>query len=146
MRRRWGFGAVAVTAAVAGAAVAQADFVLPTPNAPGPNTMTAADAVNAATRAVAKRDRACELRPVRRSGSTTHDPPPQEMLDAFAVLRRPATPADDPGPRHQIFLGPAGGVTVDYVRRARVLPDGRSVFVIPALDALPTFGPRPERC
>jgi hypothetical protein len=144
--RRWGLAVVALAAAVAGAAVARADFVLPMPQPPGPNTRIAGDAVDAATQAVAKRDGACQLRPLRpRGGSQTHDPPPQEMLDAFAILRRPATPADDPGP-DRLFLGPADRVTVDYVRRARVLPDGSSVFVVPALDALPTFGPRPARC
>jgi hypothetical protein len=137
---------VALAAAVTGAAAARADFVLPTPKPPGPNTRIAGDAVNAATRAVVERDRACQLALLRhRGGSKTHDPLPQEMLDAFAVLRRPATPADAPGSA-SLLLGPANRIAVDYIRRARVLPDGSSVFVIPALDALPTFGPRPERC
>jgi hypothetical protein len=59
------------------------------------------------------------------------------------VLRRPATPADRlDAPR----LGLGNEVAVDYVRRARVLPGGVRVYVIPALDAHPHPARRPERC
>jgi hypothetical protein len=144
MGRRRGLAGLTVVAAVACAAVARADFVLPTPHEPGPNTRIAADAVNNATKAVADGDRACQARLLRRRGSTTHDPPPQDMLDAFAVLRRPTTPADKLEAKR--LLPFVDQVAIDYIRRARVLPDGTSVYVIPALSARPAFAKRPERC
>ena len=125
--------------------VASADFVLPTPTQVGPNTRVAADAVNAAIRVVDERDHTCLQRPRPRRGSATHDPPPQDMLDAFAVLRRPATPADAIDPE-RLSLAGAAVVAVDYIRRARVLPDGTAVYVVPALDAQPGVAKRPERC
>jgi hypothetical protein len=144
MGRRRGIAVVVITAAATGAAVASADFVLPTPHEAGPNTRIAVDAVNDATQAVAKRDRACQVRLLRRRGSTTHDPPPPDMLAAFAVLRRPATP-DDVFPATRL-LAFADRVAIDYVRRARMLPGGTSVYVIPSLSARPAFRKRPERC
>ena len=57
--------------------------------------------------------------------------PRRTLLDAFAVLRRPRQPpvTIDPGDR----LAVADEVTVDYIRRARVLPDGTEVYVVPAV-------------
>jgi hypothetical protein len=80
----------------------------------------------------------------RAGATTTHDPPPQDMLDAFAVLRGPATAVDVLDLRHRLPFG--ARITVDYVRRARVLPGGASVYVVPALDARPAFAKRPASC
>jgi hypothetical protein len=66
------------------------------------------------------------------------------MLAAFGVLRRPGTPQDVP--TSELRFPFANRIAVDYARRARVLPDGTSVFVIPALDARPRFPKRPGRC
>jgi hypothetical protein len=144
MRRRAVLGAVAATGAAACAAVARADFVLPTPHKPGPNATIAADALNDTLDVVGKRDHRCQPRIQRRNPAVTHDPPPQDVLDAFAVLRRPATPADAFKPALRIpFIG---DVAVDYVRRARVLPDGTSVYVVPSLSARPTIAKRPGFC
>lgn len=145
MRRRDVLGVVAVSALVAGAAAARADFVLPAPTQVGPNARIAADALNAAIRAVNERDHSCQQRPRPRRGSATHDPPPQDMLDAFAILRRPATPADAID-AERLPLAGADRVAVDYIRRARMLPDGTEVYVIPALNAQPGAAKRPERC
>jgi hypothetical protein len=144
MRGRSGLVVGAVTAAATYAAVAHADLIIPTPSPPGPNTRIAIDAVNSAREAVAKGDQACRLgRGLSRRGSVTHDPIPQEMLDAFAVLRRPATPQDALKPP----LAPlANQIAVDSIRRARVLADGQEVFVIPALDARPHSTAPPARC
>ena len=94
MQRRVVQAGIAVTSLAAWTAVARADFVLPTPHKSGPNVTIAADAVNDTLDVVSKRDRRCEPRVQRGNGTLTHDPPPQDMLDAFAVLRRPATAAD----------------------------------------------------
>jgi hypothetical protein len=144
MRRRSGLVVGAVAAAATCAAVANADLIIPSPTPPGPNTRLAADAVNSAREAVAKGDRACRFRvELSRRGSVTHDPIPQEMLDAFAVLRRPATPQDALKPP----LAPlAKQIAVDSIRRARVLADGQEVFVIPSLDARPHTIAPPARC
>jgi hypothetical protein len=144
MRREAVLAAVAASCAAACAAVASADFVLPTPTKPGPNATVATDAVNDAINAVAKGDRRCQPKLVRGGAATTHDPPPREMLDAFAVLRRPATSADAFDVQHRIPY--AGEVAVDYIRRARVLADGTSVYVVPALNARPTLARRPADC
>jgi hypothetical protein len=144
MRRGSGVALVAVTGVAACAAVAGADFVLPTPHPPGPNTLIATEAVNDATRAVADGDGACRVRFPTRRASETPDPPPQEMLDAFAVLRRAATPQDALDAKYRQHLGDK--INVGYVRRARVLPDGASVYVIPALDARPAFPKRRASC
>jgi hypothetical protein len=37
-------------------------------------------------------------------------------------------------------------VAVDYVRRARVLPDGTAIYVIPSLDTRPALRPIPGDC
>ncbi len=136
--------AVAATGAAVCAAVASADFVLPTPHKSGPNTTIAANALNGALDAVDKGDPSCRPHLVRVGATTTHDPPPQDMLDAFAVLRRPATPGDALDLRHRLPF--AARIAVDYVRRARVLPDGTSVYVVPALSARPAFTKRPASC
>jgi hypothetical protein len=144
MGRRRGAIAVLALAAVAGsAASARADLVLPTSEQPGPNTRLAGKAVNDAVDAVSRRDGACELRADRPHATVTHDPPPPEMLAAFGVLRRPATPEDalDLGD-----LGFEGRVAVDYVRRARVLPDGTAIYVIPSLDSRLALRPVPADC
>jgi hypothetical protein len=136
---------VAGLAALALVGTARADLVIPTPEPPGPNTKIADDALNAALDAVQDRDHACRLQPPPHNGGTTHDPPPQDILDAFAVLRRPATP-DDALP---IGLGvaPLGGpVAVDYVRRARVLPNGMAVYLLPMLQVPRALPKPPERC
>jgi len=144
MRRRVVPAGIAVTSLAAWTAVARADFVLPTPHKSGPNVTIAADAVNDTLDVVSKRDRRCEPRVQRGNGTLTHDPPPQDMLDAFAVLRRPATAADAFEPELRIPF--TGQVAVDYVRRARVLPDGTAVYVVPSLRARPTIAKRPGFC
>ena len=135
---------IAVAGAAACAAVASADFVIPTPHKPGPNASIAGDAVNGAVDAVGKRDRSCQPHPVRTGSTTTQDPPPQDMLDAFAVLRRPATAADTVDVQRSLPI--AQEVAVDYIRRARVLADGTSVYVLPSLSARPTVSKRPASC
>ena len=134
----------AVAAAATCATVASADLIIPSTSPPGPNTRIAADAVSSAREAVAKRHRACRLDlGLSQRGSVTHDPIPQEMLDAFAVLRRPATPQDTFKPP----LAPvASKIAVDSIRRARVLAEGQEVFVIPSLDARPHASAPPARC
>jgi hypothetical protein len=129
---------------VCGTAVAKADLIIPAPTLPGPNTKLAFRAINAAIQAVADRDHACRLRFSARTGTTTHAPIPQDMLDAFAVLRRPATAQDTR--RSETRFPFADGIAVDYVRRARVLPDGIAVYVIPALVARRPLPKRPEPC
>jgi hypothetical protein len=143
MRRAVLVAAVA-TAATTCATVASADFVLPTPQRSGPNATIASDAVNDAIDAVAKGDRRCQPELVRGGPATTHDPPPQDMLDAFAVLRRPATVDDAFDLRHRLPFG--ARIAVDYVRRARVLADGTSVYVVPALGARPALTKPPASC
>jgi hypothetical protein len=67
------------------------------------------------------------------------------MLDTFAVLRRPAAPQDSVPAAAQLPF--VREIAVDYVRRARVLPNGMVVYLIPALDS--RGGPlrkRPQRC
>jgi hypothetical protein len=66
------------------------------------------------------------------------------MLDAFAVPRRPATAGDALDLRHRLPFGAL--IAVDYVRRARVFPDGTSVYVVPALSARPALTKRPGSC
>jgi hypothetical protein len=144
MRRRAVLVAAAATVATACTTVASADFVLPTPQRPGPNDTIATDAVNDAIDAVAKGDRRCRSQLVRGGAATTHDPPPQDMLDVFAVLRRPATAGDAFDLRHRLPFG--ARIAVDYVRRARVLADGTSVYVVPALSARPALTKRPGSC
>jgi hypothetical protein len=144
MRRRAVLLAVAATGAASCAAVASADFVLPTPQRPGPNATIATHAVNDAIDAVAKGDRRCQPQLVRGGAATTHDPPPQEMLDAFAVLRRPASPGDALDLRHRLPFGAL--IAVDYIRRARALADGTSIYVVPALSARPALTKRPGSC
>jgi hypothetical protein len=144
MRRRVMLAGIAVGCLAPCATVASADFVLPTPHEAGPNATIAAHAVNDAIDAVAKAGRRCQTQLVRGGEATTHDPPPQDMLDAFAVLRRPASAGDALDLRHRLPF--AAKVAVDYVRRARVLPDGTSVYVVPALSARPALTKRPASC
>ena len=56
MRRQAVLAAIVVSCAAACAAVASADFVLPTPHKSGPNITIAADAVNDTLDVVGKRD------------------------------------------------------------------------------------------
>jgi hypothetical protein len=137
MRRRPALCLIALAAAAAGVAVAQAD------DGPGPNTKLANTAVNDARQAVWKGDRACAPRFGDHRGTTTHDPPPADMLALFAVLRRPATPSDAFDAKTQ---GLAADIAIDYVRRARILRDGTSVYAIPSLDARPHLLPSPADC
>jgi len=61
------------------------------------------------------------------------------------VLRRPAAPQDSVPAAAQLPF--VREIAVDYVRRARVLPNGMVVYLIPALDS--RGGPlrkRPQRC
>jgi hypothetical protein len=130
---------------VGGPGVAHADFVIPKPKPPGPNTKIAIDTLNEALKVVTKRDHACTPRLRPRPTAQTHQPPPPDVLAAFAVLRRPATPRDAVG--QEITLSHlAGTVAVDYVRRARVLPNGMSVWVIPSLGFEHRIVKRPGRC
>src|SRR3954451_12802857 len=143
MRRRAVLAVVTATGATC-AGVASADFVLPTPQRPGPNAAIATHAVNDAIDAVGKGDRRCQAQLVRGGAATTHDPPPPEMLDAFAVLRRPASPGDALDLRHRLPFGAL--IAVDYIRRARALADGTSIYVVPALSAGPALTKRPGSC
>lgn len=144
MERRRVIALLAGACVVGGAAVAQADFVIPSPKPPGPNERIAVDAVNGALKAVTGGETACRLRVAPVTGSKTHDPPPQDMLGAFAILRRPATPQDALVGETRFPL--ADRIAVDYIRRARVLPNGMAVYVVPALEARRPLLVRPERC
>jgi hypothetical protein len=128
-----------------GAGVARADFVIPKPKPPGPNAKIAIDALNEAAKVVNQRDHACTPRLRQPATSQSHEPPPPDVLAAFAVLRRPATPQDAPGSQLTLSRVP-GTLAVDYVRRARVLPNGMSVWVIPSLGFGYRVQKRPERC
>jgi hypothetical protein len=137
--------ALAMLAVLALAGTARADLVIPAPHKPtGPNTKIADHAVGAAIQVVQKRDRACRVRPPA-SAKTTHQPPPQDLLDAFAVLRRPAT-AQDALPVSPGFVPFGGPVAVDYVRRARTLPNGMAVYVLPLIATRRAIPTPPGRC
>jgi hypothetical protein len=142
MGRRRAIAVIALAAVAGSAAVARADFVIPT-SQEGPNTPLAGELVGDAITAVGRRDRACGLSSSTPDATPTHEAPPPEMLAAFAVLRRTATPADALDVRDLTF---DGRVAIDYVRRARVLPDGTAIYVIPSLDAPPALGAMPGAC
>jgi hypothetical protein len=144
MRVRLGFVTLGTVAAIACAAVAPADVIAAGAPPPGPNTRIAEQALDSALRAVAKRSPACRARVPRLTHSITHDPIPQAMLDSFAVLRRPKVAQDEIGDDMDFPF--AEKIAVDYIRRAIVLPDGKAVFVIPALDARPAIPKRPAVC
>jgi hypothetical protein len=144
MRRCSGLLALGAVSAVAGAGVAHAHVTVSSEQPPGPNTRIAETALDSALRAVAKRDPACRSHVPHIAHTVTHEPIPQEMLASFAVLRRPKGPQDDF--RDDTGLPFANKIAVDYIRRALVLPGGRSVFVIPALDARPAIAKRPAVC
>ena len=144
MRRRWGLLALGVGSAVAYAGSARTDLVIAAGQPPGPNTRIAQAALDSALKAVAKRDPACRAQLPRLKHSVTHDPIPQAMLNAFAVLRRPKVAQDEIGDTMGFPF--AEKIAVDDIRRAAVLPGGRDVFVIPALDARPAIPKRPKVC
>jgi hypothetical protein len=100
--------------------------------------------LNGAINAVGKDDPSCQPHMVRGSDTTTHNPPPQDMLDAFAVLRRPPTSGDAFATKLRFPFG--GPIAVDYIRRARVLPDGTSVYIVPSMSARPMIAKRPGFC
>ena len=144
MRRRLRLLALGTVSAIACAGVARADLTDASANPPGPNTRIAEQALDSALKAVAQRDPACRAHVPRLQHTVTHDPIPQAMLDAFGVLRRSKEAqdeiADDAG------FPFAEKIAVDSIRRAVVLPGGRAVFVIPALDARPAIPKRPKVC
>jgi hypothetical protein len=60
-----------------------------------------------------------------------HDPPSQDLLSLFSVLRRPASPADAVSPQRLTQVPFIQSVFVDYVRVAHTV-DGRSYEIVPA--------------
>ncbi|MDO8189345.1 hypothetical protein Q5424_28275 [Conexibacter sp. JD483] len=76
--------------------------------------------INAATRAMRSADPSCVQR-LDWETTTTHDAPSRAMLDAFALLRRPAIPQDGDfaASGGLEFMGGAQGVYVDWIRMAR---------------------------
>jgi hypothetical protein len=143
MGRRSPLLVLGTISAIACAGLARAD-VAGAAEPPGPNTRIAERALESALNAVARRDAACRARVPRLQHTTTHDPIPQAMLASFAVLRRPKEAQDEI--TDDMGFPFAEKIAVDYVRRAVVLPGGRSVFVIPALDARPAIPKRPAVC
>jgi hypothetical protein len=144
MTRRSCLLALGVVSAAACAGLARADATIAGGQPPGPNTRIAQAALDSALKAVAKRDPACRAQVPRLKHTVTHDPIPQGMLGAFAVLRRPKVAADEMADDTGFPF--AEKIAVDYIRRAVVLPGGREVFVIPALDARPAIPKRPAAC
>jgi hypothetical protein len=144
MRRRCALLVLGTVSAIASAGLARVDLTTAVAQPPGPNERIAERALDSALRAVARRDRACRARVPRLKHSVTHEPIPQAMLDTFALLRRPKGAQDALSDIADFPF--AEKIAVDYIRRARVLPGGRSVFVIPALDARPAIPQRPAVC
>jgi hypothetical protein len=144
MRLRLGLLTLGTLSAIACAGVARADVIAAAAPPPGPNTRIAEQALDGALKAVAKRNPACRAHVPHLTHSITHDPIPQAMLDSFAVLRRPKVPQDEIADDTDFPF--AEKIAVDYIRRAVVLPGGKAVFVIPALDARPAIPKRPAVC
>lgn len=64
----------------------------------------------------------------------TREPPPLELVERLAVLRRAQTPDDRPedDPSFESMLGPPGvEVSIDYVRRLADGPNGERFFLVP---------------
>lgn len=89
--------------------------------------------INAATRAMRAADSSCVQRfDPERETTVTHDAPSQAMRDTFALLRRPAIPADREFaadfPRFPFSF--AEGVYVDWIRLARAADGSEHYLVI----------------
>lgn len=73
------------------------------------------DLINRASRFVSAARADCRAAPLPTKATTTTDPPSQAILDALAVLRRPATPEEAQLPRAAMFAG-LGEVHLNHVR------------------------------
>jgi hypothetical protein len=95
--------------------------------------------INAATRAMRAADPSCVQRfDLGAEPTFTHDAPSQAMRDTFALLRRPAIPADRKllaagGPR--FFF--SEGIYVDWIRMARAADGSEHYLVIAESRNLP---------
>jgi hypothetical protein len=102
--------------------------------------------INEAQRQTIARDPGCKAPTNNQLGATlVHRAPPQALLSALGVLRRPAPPADRS--TRMLFrngFDAGAGVYVDYIRRARTAY-GKSFYLIPEARVIP-FGSIPERC
>lgn len=102
--------------------------------------------IDQAQRRTIARDHACKAPTNRQRGATfVHRDPPNALLSALGVLRRPALPADRS--TRMLFrngFDAGGGVYVDYIRRARTAY-GKSFYLVPEARITP-FGPIPKRC
>lgn len=87
--------------------------------------------INAATRAMRSADPSCVQRFDFEAGPTvTHAAPSQAMRDTFALLRRPAIPADRAFADIALRSLPAQGVYVDWIRMARAADGSEHYLVI----------------
>lgn len=81
--------------------------------------------------------------PLQREVTVTDDPPRQESLDAFAILRRPGTPAERAA-ADEIRDLPAEGLYRNHVRFARS-SSGRRITIVVARDTN-FYEPRAPEC
>jgi hypothetical protein len=114
------------------------------PPAPGPSPSGVNGYVTKAQRQTIARDHACSP-PTNRGQTIDRGSPPQSMLSALGVLRRPPLPPD---PTNKVLYSvgwdAGAGVYVNYIRRART-EYGRSYWIVPEARVTP-FGPIPARC
>jgi hypothetical protein len=135
----------------AGAASAAAQAPPPTPPQPGggsqgPPTrqMRVTAMLNRAIDRTYRARPACRPpNPLERRTTFTDDPPRQETLDAFAILRRPGTPAERAA-AEKIRDLPAEGIYRNHVRFARSA-SGRRLTVVVARDTS-FYEPRAPEC
>jgi hypothetical protein len=94
--------------------------------------------IKAATRAMRTADPSCTQRFDPEAEPTfTHDAPSQAMRDTFALLRRPAIPADRDIPDSALRFLFASGIYVDWIRMARAADGSEHYLVIAQSRRLP---------
>ena len=102
--------------------------------------------IDQAQRQTIAHDPGCKVPSNSQLGATfVHRAPPQALLSALGVLRRPALPADRS--TRMLFrngFNAGAGVYVDYIRRARTTY-GKSFYLVPEARIIP-FGSIPGRC
>lgn len=94
--------------------------------------------INRADNHVSKTNATCKPSLPRPSRRTTHDAPTQPVLDAIAVLRRPAKTADAFPDRRGMFL--FGETYIDYTRSVTAA-SGKSFYVVIGRGGPPSFRP-----
>jgi hypothetical protein len=102
----------------------------------------AVDLINRASRD-AQRTSACPQSHRPPDSTVNHEAPSDELLGMLGVLRRPATPEDQP-PDDQFRFLPGSDIDIDYVRVAHAA-DGHDYWIVPARDTL-RFDPMPQAC